>query len=334
MPETMLDVFSGDAFSSLTLTAAVNELPYVPGRIGRLGLHEETGIATTMVAIERDGDTLALVPNTPRGAPANQLVKTKRRALLLEASHLPVEATIQAHELQNVRAFGSANQLAGVDMVVNQKLAEIARRLDATLEYHKLGSVKGVVLDADGSSVLFDLFTEFEVTQTSIGFALTTDATKVRGKCTAVSRAIEDALGGGTYDHVHAVCGADFMDALIDHPNVIETIRALVSLEARRDLRQGFEFGGIVFEEYRGKVGAVDFVAAGEAHFFPVGVPGLFKTNFAPGNFIETVNTLGLPRYAKAAVDRDLGQWVKIHGQSNPIAFCTRPKVLVKGTKV
>ena len=33
---------------------------------------------------------------------------------------------------------------------------------------------------------------------------------------------------------------------------------------------------GIVFEEYRGRVGTVGFTDASKAYFFPVGVPGLF----------------------------------------------------------
>jgi hypothetical protein len=70
-----------------------------------------------------------------------------------------------------------------------------------------------------------------------------------------------------------------------------------------------------------------------KAHFFPVGVPGLFRQYNAPADFVETVNTLGLPRYAKQAVDQEFGRWVKLHTQSNPLPICTRPKVLIKGKR-
>ena len=33
-----LDIFSGSAFSMVALTDAINKMPYVPGRIGQLGL--------------------------------------------------------------------------------------------------------------------------------------------------------------------------------------------------------------------------------------------------------------------------------------------------------
>jgi hypothetical protein len=79
-------------------------------------------------------------------------------------------------------------------------------------------------------------------------------------------------------------------------------------------LRQGqargsFEYGGIVFEEYRGRVGSVDFTDAAKAHFFPVGVPGLFRQYNAPADFVETANTMAALRQAGGgpAVRRPLG---------------------------
>jgi hypothetical protein len=103
-------------------------------------------------------------------------------------------------------------------------------------------------------------------------------------------------------------------------------------------LRQGqargsFEYGGIVFEEYRGRVGTVDFTDASKAYFFPVGVPGLFRQYNAPADFVETANTIGLPRYAKQAVDQQFARWVMLHVQSNPLPICTRPRVLIKAKR-
>ncbi len=103
-------------------------------------------------------------------------------------------------------------------------------------------------------------------------------------------------------------------------------------------LRQGqargsFEYASIVFEEYRGKVGTVDFTDTNKAYFFPVGVPGLFRQYNAPADFVETVNTIGLPRYAKQAIDTQFARWVTLHVQSNPLPICTRPRVLIKGKR-
>jgi hypothetical protein len=55
------------------------------------------------------------------------------------------------------------------------------------------------------------------------------------------------------------------------------------------------KYGGITFENYRGWIAGdtvTPFIDPNEAHFFPPGTPNLFKTFFAPADYIETVNTL------------------------------------------
>lgn len=60
-------IFDDEAFTVTALTAALNDQPYLPGRISALGLFREEGITTLTVQIEKDGDTLALVPAGERG---------------------------------------------------------------------------------------------------------------------------------------------------------------------------------------------------------------------------------------------------------------------------
>ena len=141
--------------------------------------------------------------------------------------------------------------------------------------------------------------------------------------------------GPQPYEHVHAICGADFFDDLITHSEVAKAYdRYLDGAFLRQGQARGsFEYSGIVFEEYRGRVGTVDFTDASKAYFFPVGVPGLFRQYNAPADFVETANTIGLPRYAKQAVDQQFARWVMLHVQSNPLPICTRPRVLIKGKR-
>jgi hypothetical protein len=55
----------------------------------------------------------------------------------------------------------------------NSSLSEMATKMDATLEHLRIGAIKGQILDADGSAVIYDLFTEFGVTaHTEIDFDL------------------------------------------------------------------------------------------------------------------------------------------------------------------
>jgi hypothetical protein len=198
-------------------------------------------------------------------------------ALLYLRRSIALEDTILADEVQNVRAFGSENTLGGVQNVVNQRLSAMASKIDATLEHLRIGAIKGQILDADGSAVIYDLFTEFGATaHTEIDFDL--DAASptpgvVKKKCHDIRRKIEDELGAQPYEHIHAICGADFFDDLITHSEVEKAYdRYLDGAFLRQGQAPGsFEWGGTVFEEYRGRVGTVDFTNASKAYFFPVG---------------------------------------------------------------
>jgi len=60
-------------------------------------------------------------------------------------------------------------------------------------------------------------------------------------------------------------------------------------------------------------------------------VPNLFLTYYAPANYVETVNTIGLPVYAKqASMKFDKG--IELETQSNPLNLCLRPTCLIRGT--
>lgn len=327
-----LDVFKGDGFSMMELTASVNKMPYVPGRLGKLGLFTSQPQHTRIASIEEEGGILNLIPTTPYGAPPTKSSNAKRKLRYLEIPRRSKEAEVQAGELIGLRAFGKTELETAKDYG-DKKLVKLTADHDATQEYSRIGAVKGVILDADGATTLYNLFTEFGVTQTTVDFVLGTSTTEMLPKCLAVKRAIEDELGLAMYDHIHVICGKTWFEKFTTHPVVKDAYhRYQDSAKLRSDNREGFEFGGIVFEEYRGSVGGVSFVADSEAHAFPVGVPGLFLSVFAPGDFMEAAGTLALPRYAKTAFDTEYNRWMKFLVESNYIDICTRPKALVKLT--
>ena len=104
---------------------------------------------------------------------------------------------------------------------------------------------------------------------------------------------------------VHCLCSSEFFAALTGHAKVEKAFENWQNGAILiNDIRRGFTYGGITFEEYRGQAtdtnGTVRrFIAAGEAHAFPLGTIDTFGTYFAPADFNETVNTVGQPLYAK-----------------------------------
>jgi hypothetical protein len=250
--------------------------------------------------------------------------------------HIAQEDSIYADQVQNVREFGSWDQLRGVQRVVNERFAQMTNDLDVTLEWHMLGAIKGQVLDADATTVLYDMFTEFGVTQMAPIYLdlgnLSPTPGALRRKFDEIAREFEDDMGLGTYDHIHVLVGKNFWDALMQNPEVREVYLVQQQGEWLRQAtaRKGtFTYAGFVFEEYRGKIGSLAFIGDDEARMFPVGVQGLFRTFYAPADFMETVNTLGLPRYARTAPDpTGFNRYQMLHLQANPLFLCTRPRML------
>jgi hypothetical protein len=292
---------------------------------------------------EKDG-ILYLVENRPRGTSPQQNQTGKRKARSLVLTHLPTGDRVMADEIQGVREFGSNDQAKAIQNVVNGRFATMSNSLDATLEHLRIGAIKGTILDSDGSTVIYNLFTEFGVSQeTEVDFDLDNANPAsgiVRKKCAGIIRAIAVNLGAVPFSGVEALCGDAYFDDLIAHPEVRATY---LGQQEAAELRGGYvqggqaygrvSYGGINFTNYRGRVGTIDYINTDKAHFFPTGVTGLFKTYFGPANYIETVNTLGLPKYAKVSPDMQFQKWVDLEAQSNPLPICTRPKVLMIGKR-
>ena len=87
-----------------------------------------------------------------------------------------------------------------------------------------------------------------------------------------------------------------------------------------------FEFGGITWMNYRG--GQNVGIDTDKCHLVPSGVPGLFRTVYAPADYIETVNTPGQRLYGKQW-EMQNGKGVNLEFQMNALHYCTRPRVLI-----
>lgn len=326
----MLDVFKTDAFGTVSLTDAFIKAPYKPGRIGALGMFRESGIRTTTAVIEWKDGHLSLIQTTPRGGPGSTTSNKKRTAVAVVVPHLERERTILADELQNVRAFGSEDATPAYQAIVSEKLEELRADIEVTKEHMRAHAIQGIVKDADGSTLL-NLFTTFDVSQ-STGYVTPNPTTDeygaLRGEVVTMQRTVEGVLGAVPVSGYRAFCGKTFFDAMRADVSIAKTLRyadpaSLLSQDGR-----SFSFGGVTWEEYIGATGGTPFFADSEAYLVPNA--DIFRTYNAPADFIEAVNTIGLPVYAKMIDDAELNRWTKIHTQANPLVLCLRPDAVVK----
>jgi hypothetical protein len=220
--------------------------------------------------------------------------------------------------------------------VLASHLERMRNKHSLTLEHLRMGALKGAILDSDGS-VLYNLYNEFEITPKTVSFGLNVDGTDVRKNCFEVLRHVDDNLRGEFMTGIHCLCSPEFFEKLVGHAKVNKAYENYAQgAMLRDDVRQAFSFGGLTFEEYRGQASDIDgnvrrFIAAGEAHAFPLGTVDTFGTYIAPADFNETVNTLGQALYAKQE-PRKFERGTDLHTQSNPLPMCHRPGVLVKLT--
>lgn len=322
----MVDPFTPNAFSLQSLTAAINNLKFAPSALS--GFFQEAGISTLQVAIDIQDGVLNLVDIAPRGASGKVTHGESRSIILFAIPHIPQRATILADEVQNVRMFGSESQAEMLQTKVNERLEIMRRNIDYTIESHRLAALMGQYYDANGVSQ--SLFATFGVAQNTQSFVLGTSTTKIRSKCLAAIEKVEAALDGVSFTSLRALCGATFWDALVTHSNVEATyLNTQMASSLRGDPRLMMDFGGITFQRYRG-TSAVK-VPDGEAYLIPSGVNGLCITRFAPANYSETVNTIGLPYYAKSK-PMDFEKGYDIETQSNSLNIVTRPAAIIKLT--
>lgn len=342
----MLDIFNQDAFSVTSLTDALRDVKPRPSRLGDLGLFNYSGVTTTTISIERIGDMLQLVAPTPRGGPGETRDMPKRTIQAVSIPHFQRDWSVNADEVQGVRAFGSETALETVQGLVASKIGANIDDLDLTDEYARIGAIQGIISYKGGQTL--NLFNLFGVSQAAeIDFDLD-NASHVDGsllkKMVGVIRAVRKAVGGLPFRRVHAFVGDQFFDDLLTHKEVRETYRGTSEAAFLRDSFVGpdrgsnpiFEFGGIVWENY-GAIessgdGALMGINTDQARFVPIGMPGLFRGYYAPADYMETVNTIGLRTYAKQWPMQN-GKGVNGETQRNVLHLCTRPAALLRGKR-
>jgi hypothetical protein len=336
----MQNPFDHPGFSMASLTAAINLVPNRYGRLEALGLFPPKPVRTRQILVEEYAGRLNLLPTRPPGSPGTVGTRGSRTLRSFVIPHIPHDDVVLPEEVQGIRAFGSETELEAIAGVLARHLETMRNKHALTLEHLRMGALKGEILDADGS-VLTNLFAEFGITPSILEFDFTdtADDGHLKRRCYDLLTTLEEALQGEFMTGVHVLCSPEFFRTLTTHPEVQTAYThwqqgaVLIS-----DVRAGFTYTGVTFEEYRGKAAYVqadgtlatrDFIAPGEAHAFPLGTVDTFATYFAPADFNETVNTLGQPLYAKQA-PRPFERGTDLHTQSNPLPMCHRPGVLVK----
>jgi len=338
--EMIENPFDSTGFDLATMTEAINLLPNRYGRYQQSGLFTVEPVSTRVIEVDELDGTLNILPALPVGAPPTESKHDKAKSRFFKIPHIPHKDTIKAEDIQNARRPGGYD-LETLSNLIMVREARMRMNHAITLEHLMAGALRGIIYDYDGTTVLYNLYTEFGITQKVLNFVFTTATTAIPTVLRNVKRHIEDNLRGDVMDKVYCDASEEWMDAFLEHPTVKEVFlghqAALKKAGIGGDARQDFEFEGIIFNEYRakapGKNGTLKrFIPADEAIFYPGGTTETFKVHNAPANRLDTVNTPGLPLYAWQTMEPNQ-RWIDLFSEANPLTICRRPGTLVKATK-
>jgi len=342
---TILDTFNSDSFGVISLTTALDLIPYQPNWLGNLGIFQRKGITTTVAVIESREGRLSIVPRSARGTVTETENRPNRITRNFTVPHLALTDGILADDVQNIRAFGSESIVETLAQKVNDVAVSLRNDIEATKEFHRHKALEGVTTDPDGT-VIFNFFTEFGTSQQTQDFVFTTATTDIKQVIIdGVIRNMHAALGGTMFSGIIGLCGDAWFDNLITHATVESAYARWMDGRLLRtsqiggagyfvgpDGQEGFTYAGVTFFNSRAALGGTSWITGAECRFFPVGVPQLFQEIDAPADYIETVNTEGMDFYVKQErMKFDKG--IDIEVQSNPLIIPTRPRALIRGTQ-
>ncbi|MEO1187550.1 MAG: major capsid protein [Pseudomonadota bacterium] len=321
-------------YTALGLTAAINQIPNVYGLLGDMNVSPGRGLASTTVRVDIQGSEVTVLPAVARGGPSTLHQRVSDKAVLIEIPHFPYMDTITPADIQDFERVQNG-QLASVTVEdeLNRRLTETRAPHDQTLEYMRVGALKGLVTDGAGNTLL-DMYSAFDITQVSFDLDLDNANADVIGICSSIYNHITDNLLGESFTEVQIPCSTSAFNRLISHPKVEKywlnqeqatSLANMVRTESAGTRGRRFAFQNLVFIEYHGKVTKADrttvepLIADQTGHAFAAGMRSGWETFFAPAHDIREVNTIGQHIYVSPK-ELDHGEGIELKTQSNALS--------------
>jgi hypothetical protein len=348
--ELTLDIFRNDAFSVTSLRRQVANTPFIPRMLGDMGLFAPKPISTRNVLLYEEDGNVRLIPVTEIGSPDVQQIRDKGRLRALTTVRLAKMDTVRASELLGIanEALPENIRMRNAVELVNKRMSKLKSDMEATKELHRLGALQGKLLDADGTTVIYDYFAEYGVATPpviNINFSTTSEADLMmffqENVYVPMQLALKNRAAGGFT--VGALVGDYYWGRLMRHPgfrNVYVYMQQAQALAraanplVQPNNWQEVEFAGIRWINYRGSTAGEIGIPTNQAKFFPIGAQDVFDVYWSPGETLQDITDEGKPEYPYIQPDvRDQMQaHVDIHLRAYPLYACIFPKALLSST--
>jgi hypothetical protein len=335
------DYLSDPRYSVRAMSDAIMSIPNEYSLLADLGLFPEVGISTTYVEIEAKNGSLNLIPTSLRGGPAGYVKRDTRNLRVMKTLFQSLNDKLVPSDLQNLPAFGDPMGFERFDTLLQERFARLQAGYRQTHEYFRWGALRGNVYDADGTSVLYNCYTEMGESQQSFDMKFgTTDGTAgPTDAITSLRRFHQKEAKGEPMGRTLVLCSAGFMDKLRKHSQYVKIWENQQA--AANPIIDGFtslmtadalyveHVGEATYVADDGTVTTHQFIPANEAIAVPLGTRQVFRSYFAPAEMMSAVNMPGQAMYVSLKeLDHDGG--IEIHTQSAPLFVVQKPRLVAR----
>lgn len=335
-----VDIVSDPRYAVRALSDAIMRIPNEYSLLSLLGLFPEKGIRTTYVEIEYKNGTLNLIPTSARGSPAPTKQRNTRGLKVMKTQFMQLNDTLRPSDLQNLPEFGTTDFFQSFDSLLAERFFEFQRYYRQTHEYWRWGALQGDVLDADGTTVLYNCYDEMGEQQHDFDFKLgTTTSDGPLAATKSIRRFNEKNLLGEPMTHTLVLCSATFFDGVTQHP-ALQKFYEFQSANPNPLVEDvgvtGFYHGGVLYIEHNGVASYLQpdgtgvthqFIPDGEAISVPMGTQQAFRSYFAPGEMMSTVNMPGQSMYVSMK-ELDHQSGYELHTESAPLFVVQKPRLV------
>lgn len=347
--DPVLDIFGDAVFGVANLRKVAKSVTYVPQYLGTRNIFQSKPLTgTDKVIIYEENGEVRLIPTTERYGPEITQKRDTGKMFLFETKRIAKMDSIRASELLGVanEALSRQVRIRTAAQLVQDRIAQLKTDKAFTLELHRFGALQGKLYDADGTTLLYDYFTEFGLSQpvtVDVDFTMPEEDLMIYFQDTfyrPIMRALKDRKTPTT--QIGALTGDGFWAQLMKHPGfrrVYELeMQARAYQRANNPLVQPnawmeIDFGGVLWINYMGTDdGTTIAVPMDEARFFPIGARDVFDVYWAPGETIADVGGVGQDEYVYIQPDvrSQMVSHVDVHVRCYPLYMCLYPKALMK----
>lgn len=338
-----LDFLSDPRFGVQELSEAIINYPQRYGMLTNMGLFGEQSINQTTVMLDiLNRGQINIIPASPRGSPAvKQGGRTHNMRGFATFRHALADQ-LMADEFQNVRMFGSMDQFEVFETRLAEKMDDLNWKHWQTTEYLRWAALRGDVV-SPGGGVLFNSYTLMDETQKTVEFDLNASTgDPIQDASNELLDYVEDNSFGEPISGYVVFCSTGFHDKLNKNTQFRDAFKYFMGMPNpnRESLRNGFEYKDLMYIRHRGRASYLNadgtrttskFIPDNEAIAVPMGTRQVFRTYYAPADYIETVNTMGQRLYAKAdPLPKNRG--VEIETVSQQLNICLKPRLIVRCT--